>query len=289
MRGALALLLTLLPAAAYGGAPGAEDARLRYAAYAHGLPVLRMQVALDQWPGGYRMRLDYRTIGVVGFLYRGRQQDEVAGTWRDGRPAPRAYRAEGVWHGDRHRLVMDYVDGRPDLRAVLPPIRTEREPVPPARQVGTIDTLSALVDLLRRIAATGGCDDRVKTFDGRRLSVISARNAGTTVLPRRAGVVFAGPALRCDFTGRMLAGFLYGHQQHDSRPMHGSAWFAPLVPGGEALPVRLRFQTDWFGDVTMVLTAARVGPPALMAAGAEGRGIGRQGHGALPPGPKPGD
>ncbi len=265
MRSALVLLLALLPTAAFGEAPRAANARLDYTAYAHGLPVLRMRVSLAQWPGGYRVRLDYRTIGLVGFFYRGHQADEVAGTWHDGRPAPRAYHARGTWHGDPHRLVMDYVDGRPDLRAVLPPIRTERQQVPPAEQTGTIDTLSALVDLLRRIATTGGCDDRVRTFDGRRLSVIAARNAGTAVLPHGSDAVFAGPALRCDFTGRMLAGFLYGHQQSDRRPLHGSAWFAALVPGGEALPVRLRFQTDWFGEVTMALTAAQVGPPALTA------------------------
>ncbi|MGH7040706.1 MAG: DUF3108 domain-containing protein [Acetobacteraceae bacterium] len=265
MRSALVLLFVLLPAAAHGTVPAVSDARLDYVAYAHGLPVLHMRVTLALWPGGYRVRLDYRTIGLVGFFYRGRQEDQVAGTWHDGRPAPRFYQADGVWHGDTRRLTMDYVDGRPDLRAVLPPISAQREPVPPAAQVGTIDTLTALVDLLRRIASTGACTDRVKTFDGRRLGVIAARDAGTTVLARGAGAVFAGPAKRCDFTGRMVAGFLYGQQQHDSRPLHGSAWFAPLTPGGPAWPVRLRFQTDWFGYVTMVLTEAHVGPPALAA------------------------
>lgn len=265
MRGAVVLLLALLPAAAHGGVPAAADARLDYKAYVHGLPVLRMQVALEMWPGGYRMRLDYRTVGLVGFFYRGWQTDQVTGTWHDGRAAPRAYRAIGFWHDDPHRLVMDYVDGRPQVRAVLPPLRAERRPVPPDEQVGTIDTLSAVVDLLRRIADTGGCDDQVKTFDGRRLSVIAATNAGVAVVPRRVGALFAGPALRCDFTGHMLAGFLYGHRQHDSRPMRGAAWFASLVPGEQAVPVRLRFRTDWFGEMTMVLTTARIGPPALTA------------------------
>jgi Protein of unknown function (DUF3108) len=290
LRGSLALLLALLPAAAQGGVPqgglsqggvsqggvsqGAPsqgavprvaDARLDYEAYAHGLPVLHLQVGLAMWPGGYQVQLGYRTVGLVGFFYRGRQQDTVAGTWHDGRPAPRRFTADGVWHGDPHRLVMDYADGRPELRTVVPPLRAEREPVPPARQLGTIDTLSALVDLLRQVARTGSCVDRVETFDGRRLSEIAARNAGTSQLQPRAGAVFAGPALRCDFTGRMQAGFLYGHQQRDSRPLHGSAWFAALVPGGQPWPVRMRFETDWFGDMTMVLTGAQLGPPALTA------------------------
>ncbi|MBW4090830.1 MAG: DUF3108 domain-containing protein [Proteobacteria bacterium] len=265
MRSALVLLLALLPAVARGGTPATADARLDYRAYAHGLPVLRMEVALALWPGGYQVHLRYRTVGLVGFFYRGRQEDQVAGTWHDGRPQPRLYRADGVWHGTIHRMTMTYADDRPELRSVQPPIRAQREPVPQAEQRGTIDTLSALVDLLRRIAATGGCTDRVRTFDGRRLSVISARNAGTTVLAHRSGAVFAGPALRCDFTGRMLAGFLYGHRQRDSKPLHGSAWFAPLVPGGPLWPVRLRFQTDWFGNVTMVLIASHAAASAVTA------------------------
>ncbi len=267
MRSALVLLLALLPvpAVARGDVPAVADARLDYRAYAHGLPVLRIQAALALWPGGYQVRLRYRTVGLVGFFFHGQQEDHVSGVWHDGHPAPRLYRSDGVWHGTPHHLTMTYDDGRPELRTVLPPIRAHREPVPPAAQRGTIDTLSALVDLLRQIASTGGCTDHVRTFDGRRLSVIVARDAGTTVLPPRSGAVFAGPALRCDFTGHMLAGFLYGQQQHDSRPLRGSAWFAPLVPGGPLWPVRLRFQTDWFGDVTMVLTASQAAAPALTA------------------------
>lgn len=265
MRAALLLALLLVPAAAPRAAPAVADARLDYTGYVHGLPILRMRVALALWPGGYRMQLDYRTVGLVGFFYRGQQEDQVSGTWHGGQAVPRAYHAVGVWHGDAHRLVMDYADGRPIVRSVLPPIRSERRPVPLAEQVGTIDTLSAVVDLLRRIADAGTCDDRVRTFDGRRLSEIAARSAGTTMVPQRAGALFAGPALRCDFTGRMLAGFLYGQRQHDSRPLHGAAWFAALTPGGPDVPVRLRFDTDWFGEMTVVLTAAQVAPAALTA------------------------
>ncbi len=60
----------------------------------------------------------------------------------------------------------------------------------------------------------------------------------------------------------MLAGFLFGHRARDRRPLRGSAWFAPLTPGGLALPVHLRFDTDWFGEVRMNLTAARLGGAA---------------------------
>ncbi|MDE2006871.1 MAG: DUF3108 domain-containing protein, partial [Rhodospirillales bacterium] len=217
------------------------DARLDYVAYSHGLAILHFRVILALWPGGYRMRLAYRTSGVVGFFYRGHQLDAVAGTWKDGRPAPRLYRADGVWHGGVHRLRLIYRDGVPHVAEVLPPISKERHPVPKADQRGTVDTLTAVVDLLRRLAGGRSCDDSVRTFDGRRLGVIAAREAGSTRLARTGRSIFAGAARRCDFTGRMLAGFLYGHRARDSRPLHGSAWFARLAPGGPRLPVHLRF------------------------------------------------
>jgi len=45
--------------------------------------------------------------------------------------------------------------------------------------------------------------------------------------------------------------------------LHGSAWLAPFLPGTPALPVRISFQTRWFGVATMYLTsAAPAGEPA---------------------------
>ena len=36
----------------------------------------------------------------------------------------------------------------------------------------------------------------------------------------------------------------------------GSAWMAPVLPGAPSLPVRIAFQTRWFGWATMYLTGA---------------------------------
>ena len=267
MRRVLSLLAALLvPAAGAAAAPPADTAlRLEDRATVHGMPLMRMQVNLQMTPTQYRLRLDYHTVGVIGFFFRGHQSDSVIGTWHGTRPAPLRYDAVGTWHGVRHLMAMDYRGDVPVIRSVAPPIRATREPVPPAEQVGTVDTLSAAARLLRVVAATGDCAASERTFDGRRLSAIAARDDGSQVLARSASTGFAGPALRCAFTGRMLAGFLHGKRQHDSRPLHGVAWLAPLSPGGLPVPVRLRFQTDWFGDVTMKLVDAQPAEPALAA------------------------
>jgi hypothetical protein len=68
--------------------------------------------------------------------------------------------------------------------------------------------------------------------------------------------------LRCDFQGRELAGFLFGQDDPEHRqPLRGSAWLTPLHPGELPLPVRIAFQTRWFGWATMYLTGAVDGAP----------------------------
>jgi hypothetical protein len=258
-----ALLVALLLPAAAAASPPDTALRLDYRATVHGVPLMHMQVALRMTPSRYRLRLTYRTVGVIGFFFRGHQADSVVGVWHGNRPAPLRYVAAGTWHGVRHLMAMDYRGDMPVIREVTPPIRATRAPVPPAMQGGTIDTLSAVAELLRVVATTGGCDASERTFDGRRLSVIAAHDDGRERLVRAARAGFAGPALRCAFTGRMLAGFLRGKRARDSRPLHGVAWLAPLTPGGLPVPVRLRFQTDWFGNVTMKLIGVQPAEPAL--------------------------
>ena len=257
------LAALLLPAAGAAASPPNTALRLDYRATVHGVPLMHMQVALRITPSMYRLHLTYRTVGVIGFFFRGHQSDSVVGTWDGSRPAPLRYVAVGTWHGVRHVMAMDYRGDVPVIREVAPPIRATRAPVPQAMQVGTIDTLSAVAELLRVVAATGGCTASEHTFDGRRLSVIAARDDGRQRMVRAARAGFAGPALRCAFTGRMLAGFLHGKRARDSRPLHGVAWLAPVTPGGLPVPVRLRFQTDWFGNVTMTLIGVHPAGPTL--------------------------
>ena len=158
---------------------------------------------------------------------------------------------------------------------LLPPDTNEREPLPGALQRDSEDALSALTQLLGRVERSGSCNTTARVFDGRRLSEIDASTRGLESLGHAAGSIFAGTALRCDFVGRMLAGFVLDRPHTTpGRPHHGSAWFAPLQLGGPALPVRISFATDWFGDVTMVLTSATPQQPNLaQASSSHGTGL----------------
>ncbi len=256
------LLLPALsaPARSAPPPPAATDITAAYDVYAHGMDIAALQAGYRLGPRGYRVEVAYHAAGLAGAVFGGHQISTAEGEWRDGNAAPRRYVGSGVWRGEERKTVIEYEHGQPAIRAMTPPADAERDPVPEALRTNTVDTLSALAQLLRQVQTTGRCEGSAVTFDGRRLAEISARTVGEEVLPPSPRSAFRGPALRCDFEGRQLAGFPHGEDEARLRqPRHGSAWLAPLVPGGPRVPVRIAFETRWFGTTTMYLTGRPAG------------------------------
>ncbi len=168
---------------------------------------------------------------------------------------PERYTSVGRLRGEPRQTELDYVgDDDPQIRVLIPATEPKRDPVPPAQQAGTIDTLSAMAMLVHAVNTTGRCDGRVTAFDGRRLIAFSSRTAGTQDLPPTGRSTFAGPTLRCDIVSQQLAGFKhdadYARLQH---PQPGNAWFAHLSPDGPLVLVRAVFPTTFFGPTTLYL------------------------------------
>jgi hypothetical protein len=256
------LLLFAVPARAQEG-PGV---RASYGIYAAGFHVADVEVTFGVGPRHYQVRLAYHTTGLVSVFHHGHQLNTVVGTWDVDRPQPLEYQSVGVWQGDDKVTLIDYLHGQPLVRRLIPSQETEREPVPLSLQQNSVDSLSALAMLIRRVTDTGRCEASVHMFDGNRASEITAHTAGDEVLAPTTLSSFSGKALRCDFLGQMLAGFLYSDRSaYDRRPLHGSAWLARLVPGEPPVPVRMQFETHWFGEATMYLTQIGQAPPTEIA------------------------
>jgi hypothetical protein len=231
--------------------------RLSYDTYAAGVEVMRMNASFGLGPWNYHIDLDYHTKGLVGLLYSGRQTNRVRGVWKDERAAPVEFSGEGVWGGRQRRTLIDYSRGLPQVKDLAPPEEGPRAPVPPELQRNTVDTLSALVQLMRNVERGDTCETAVRTYDGRRVLEFVARTGSREMLAPTSRSIFSGQALRCDFESRELAGFLLGRDDPEHRrPLHGSAWLAPAMPGAPPLPVRIAFQTRWFGWATMYLSGA---------------------------------
>jgi hypothetical protein len=235
--------------------------QLAYDTYAAGVEVMQLHAFFGLGPWNYHIDVDYHTTGLVGLFYRGHQVNTVRGAWQGDQATPTEFFGEGVWRGHDRRTLIAYDHGLPQIRDLQPPQESEREPVPADMQLHTMDTLSALAQLMRRVAHDRTCETTVRTYDGRRVLEVVAHTGGPDTLEPTGRSSFSGPTLRCDFEGRELAGFLLGQDDPEHRrPLHGSAWLAPLLADAPPLPVRIAFQTRWFGLATMYLTGATERP-----------------------------
>lgn len=265
MRSVLSFLvcaLVLTPAAL---AQSSADLQLSYATYAAGLEVAAVKADIALGPSQYRIGVRYHTTGLVGFFSRTRQHAEAAGVWHADAPVPSRFVSKGVHDGEHRATVIDYHRGDPLIRTLVPRDRPKRQAVPPSLQANTMDTLSAVALLIRQVTRTRTCNAAVRVFNGRSVSALKAHTVEWETLPHTSRSAYSGVALRCDFTSRTIAGFKVGSDHDHHHPLRGSIWFASLAPGGPAVPVRLQFATDWFGDATTYLTGAASQPPTVVA------------------------
>jgi hypothetical protein len=253
LRHAIALIGIILPCAASAEAPTSLSAH--YATYVAGLHVADIETSVTSGPRAYEMTATFRTTGLAGWFYSGSQTGIVRGAWQGGNAVPAQYFGEGNWRGTKRIADIEYEHGQPKVRELIPPNEKEREPVPENLQANTIDMMSAMMQLVRAADTTGRCEGTVRTYEGRRLVEIEAHTIGPEILPPSGRSSFAGKTLRCDFSTRLLAGFdLNSNRARDGRPMHGSTWLAPVVPGGAPMVVRVSFETRWVGDAITELT-----------------------------------
>ena len=245
MNARLAAMLAL------GAGPAAAQPaplHLRYSAYADGLNVMDVDAAIAISRDSYRVQVSYHVTGLVGVFIKAENTTTVDGRFQGDAPVPRQLFSAGRLRGQQRVTQIDWLNGRPIISQLVPPVEAERDPVPAEEQAHTVDSLSAMASLLHQVAMSGRCQGAMNTFDGRRLSSIEAHTVGEEVLPKRA--------LRCDFEGRQLGGFVHDEDLNVlRRPQRGSAWFASLAPGEPPVPVRITFSTRVLGSATMYLTA----------------------------------
>jgi hypothetical protein len=257
---AAAALAALAPAARAAEPPVLAS----YTAYFSGFSVATLDAAL-RWDGQrYHFAALMRTAGILAAFVRGEQIAEVEGVVQPGSRlglAPARYTMEGRWRDRLRRIAMRWPSGEPEVLTLIPANTEEREPVPPELQRGTVDTLTALVALLRRATETGRCEGEAALFDGRRRTDVTARTEGEDTLHAHRWGIFAGPALRCTVEGRQLAGFWSGQNRDEAgAPRSATAWLARPEPGMPLIPVRIEAETGW-GPVYIHLT--RVGRDEL--------------------------
>lgn len=256
MRAALAALVLLCvgPALLRAGPARADSWTATYDAYVAGADVVRLTAGFSFDPAGYKVEVHARTLGLVDVFVGSRQSTQVEGTWRGALPRPTEFRADGVWKGKRRITRIDFKDGLPTIRDLVPP-ELYREPIPPQRRQDTLDRISPLAYLAQRVARRGDCDAVTNTYDGRLLEEARSRTAGWEELASSGVSPFSGKALRCDIELRVIGGFTVDEDRaHAGRIRHAKVWLAVAKPGAPPLPVRFELDIGWLGSATVYLS-----------------------------------
>ena len=206
---------------------------LTYAAYFTWIEVAELQGDITVAPQTYRMQLSFHLVGVAATLFHAQGSSTVDGRFQGDVARPRELFSSGRSGGKQRVVQIDYQGDKPVVSQMQPPLEPEREPVPPAEQLNTIDSLSAMAVLFHRVWTTGGEE----------------------ALEQTSRSVFNGTALRCNIEGRQLAGFWRDADEAElHKPHRASVWFARTAPGGPLVPVRIAIETRGFGSATLYLT-----------------------------------
>jgi hypothetical protein len=253
-----ACLFSLVAAAVFAGAaihPAAADdiVKMEFEGFGPaGLHVLTTHTVIQEAPTGYQIEGDFATAGIGAWFVSVANRSMARGRVVANTPKPEIFDSETERNGALQHLRVDYgPNGMPNGSATPAP----SEPVTPINYgslAGTVDNLTAYLLLERQLARGGGCNLRVPVFDGRHRYDLEFSDAGNAVLSPADGQNFSGPARACRMTRDKIGGF-YTNKSHEEGASAGTIWYAQLMSGDLAVPVRLVMQTE-IGDISLYLS-----------------------------------
>ena len=262
--------------AAWSGAAAPDALVLEYEAYFGGFHIGSARAVVSADGRRYRLEAAGRARGLLDWysgwrgnvLTRGRLPPKTgaADDAADGAPhaiVPRLHSHAGTWQEDRRWTRVSYGDaGRiADQSASREDAEEagETTPVPPESLSGTIDPLTAVLRLSRRIAAGEVCRADLRIYDGRRRYDLAVRDAGTRRFAANAYSVFEGEAHGCRLSIERIGGFRKERSKYSEATRERLVWVARPLPDVMPVPVRVDIETGLGHAVMHLVGAARNG------------------------------
>ena len=235
-------------------AKAADRLALGYKVYAGGMHMFSIDTSVALRPDSYAADFEVRTDGSLSWFMDWKLRSKVKGETHPEGLRPVAFRSESNWKGKERWVDVTYsTDGNPLVEAVPPPDEDDRERVPDDLRVGTIDPLSAGLNLVHMLTAGGRCDGTVSIFDGRRRFDAASEDAGPTEIPISDIAPYGGEAIACRLSVVPVKGF-WRDQRYRVKPQDVLVYLRPALPGTPLVPVRVEANTR-FGAIRVHLVS----------------------------------
>lgn len=232
--------------------------------YAGGIHALQSNLAIDiKDKKRYHISLTAKTYGLLGKMAPWEGTFETYG-WQDDVFHPELHQSIATWRKEDDIKKYSYhkngsfksfslKDGGHDGSI---------QKVPSELTEGTSDALTATLNTMRGIATTGKCEGSTDVFDGKRRFKLVFQEKKKVQLEASRWNVYSGPAIECSVEVKPVAGawhkkprgWMSIQEQGQKRGTMPTVWFAQVVPGQPAVPVKVRVKTA-YGTLFMHMTS----------------------------------
>jgi hypothetical protein len=208
-----------------------------------GMHMVTTRTEIEETPAAYSIRGDVETAGLAGLIVSLQNRSVARGRLSGGAAEPQIFDSETARNGVmQHNRVEYRPDGTPSGSSTPSPT----DPVTPidtGQLRGTVDNLTAYFLVERQLARGDSCEMIVPVFDGRHRYNLHFRDGGDQVLSPISGQNFSGRAHACRMVRQDLGGF-FVDKNHKEGADSGTIWYARLLSGDIAVPVRMRMDTE---------------------------------------------
>ena len=235
----------------------------------------RASFTVDMKPDTYAIKSRVRTTGLADVFVNYDMSLSAAGYTRKSGLKTAQYISQNK-DGKKNRRVELNMNDAGFTMTANPKFGNLGDPAATQEQaILANDPITALITfaLEPRAAAADVCGGPIKVFDGRQLTYLHLKRAGTgTVKVKTNG--WTGQAIECHVTMDKIAGYKKGESNNDTLtgidgPL--KMYLAPLENGAH-VPVKIVADTDKIGKVTLTARTLRFEP--LITASAETAGKG---------------
>lgn len=249
-----------------------QRAVLSYDVHLGGFSVGQAEVTVILGPQSYRMESRMSTSGFIARLTDFSVSSRSVGAWMPGNDATPLRPSEHVttsrWRGEDRRVELIY--GPPASAPVAmvepPPAQDDRDPVPEAARIDTLDPMSGVLALMTRVM--GDDATPVPIYDGRRRYTLAALGMTPEALDE-TGFSGAGWRVRIGYerqAGAMRGRSGFGSSARARTEAEAALYVAPGAAFGLPVPVPVRLVVDGLpmgglvARLTGVYTASQTAP-----------------------------